>query len=713
MNNMDGTGFTLARITNAILFSLFVAALAISAAGLFFGFTFDDSFIYYRYIDNFAAGQGLVYNIGERHEGYSSFIWLLIVGSVKILTGINSIALAKVLGIGFFSLALVCLTAAVAAEADRHNGHYEFGVLAGAVLVLFVFLIPSATLWALGGLENGLWSLVLMAYVICVARGWTFPSCVAMCVLSITRVEGIAFAALPIALGVVESFWARREEGGFGPALKSHFVYERQKFYVAFYGSLLVFVGAMTLFRLSYFDQLLPATFHLKKPAGLFTSIAKGWIYLKFFVVSNPAFATAFAIAVVGGIWIKSRLFFAALLVVTAQFLFVLWVGGDWMAHARFLSAFIPLMALTIGIAWLWALSLSRSFGIVATVALLGLLCATLPTTVPAYIHAAKFKGHGLSLELNKKIGLLLNGTTTKDGVIAVGDAGVIPYYAQRSIIDLHGLMDKHLLHYIGDFTNNVHADIDADYVFSKKPAWVILIGNSSYLIDNPTKPAYPLYGILRDHPSFNLNYQFHAEFALTDWYVYQLFYDKRQVGLYRIDVDLQVDGDGGSKAEFYVNGDSLRPTVRQFENRVRATVSLETPHQRISQIRFDPTGTSDGFLTVYGLTLRSGEKVLRVSPKRISQLPKYHLELDRLTETSVRFRITGADPMLYFDTLLEELNEGHRAGRGMLQSPRTIECATAGGQGRACRRTASPELETTKARFAERLRTSAVTDTD
>ena len=39
----------------------------------------DDAFIIFRYADNFAAGDGLVYNRGEAVEGYTSFTWTLLV----------------------------------------------------------------------------------------------------------------------------------------------------------------------------------------------------------------------------------------------------------------------------------------------------------------------------------------------------------------------------------------------------------------------------------------------------------------------------------------------------------------------------------------------------------------------------------------------------------------------------------------------------------
>ena len=38
-------------------------------------FVQDDAFITYRYARNLARGEGLVFNPGERVEGYTNFLW--------------------------------------------------------------------------------------------------------------------------------------------------------------------------------------------------------------------------------------------------------------------------------------------------------------------------------------------------------------------------------------------------------------------------------------------------------------------------------------------------------------------------------------------------------------------------------------------------------------------------------------------------------------
>jgi hypothetical protein len=43
----------------------------------------DDGFISFRYADHLARGQGLVYNIGERVEGYTNFLWVALLAAAR------------------------------------------------------------------------------------------------------------------------------------------------------------------------------------------------------------------------------------------------------------------------------------------------------------------------------------------------------------------------------------------------------------------------------------------------------------------------------------------------------------------------------------------------------------------------------------------------------------------------------------------------------
>ena len=64
-------------------FLLVLLALAAAFAPLkvvSYNWSGEDCYITYRVAENFAAGHGLVFNIGERVEAYSNFLWTIMLG---------------------------------------------------------------------------------------------------------------------------------------------------------------------------------------------------------------------------------------------------------------------------------------------------------------------------------------------------------------------------------------------------------------------------------------------------------------------------------------------------------------------------------------------------------------------------------------------------------------------------------------------------------
>ena len=72
----------------------------------------EDAFITFRYTENFVAGHGLVYNPGERVEGFSNFLWLLILAFFHKL-GFGLLTTSKVLAVTVNSLLMVVATLAL------------------------------------------------------------------------------------------------------------------------------------------------------------------------------------------------------------------------------------------------------------------------------------------------------------------------------------------------------------------------------------------------------------------------------------------------------------------------------------------------------------------------------------------------------------------------------------------------------------------------
>ena len=67
-------------------------------ASRFWFYTIDDDFISYRYALHWAQGHGPVYNLGERVEGYTNFLWVAILaGFIKLHA--DPVLASKIIGL--------------------------------------------------------------------------------------------------------------------------------------------------------------------------------------------------------------------------------------------------------------------------------------------------------------------------------------------------------------------------------------------------------------------------------------------------------------------------------------------------------------------------------------------------------------------------------------------------------------------------------------
>ena len=66
----------------------------------------DDAFISFRYASNWIHGNGLVWNPGERVEGYTNFLWTLLIG-IGMKFGIEPVAGSYLMGLLCFGITLI------------------------------------------------------------------------------------------------------------------------------------------------------------------------------------------------------------------------------------------------------------------------------------------------------------------------------------------------------------------------------------------------------------------------------------------------------------------------------------------------------------------------------------------------------------------------------------------------------------------------------
>src|SRR4029077_14763977 len=65
-----------------VLYFILACLLVGGVQTLLYRFTTDDSYITFRYVNNFVDGLGLVYNRGEKIEGFSNPLFILILSGL-------------------------------------------------------------------------------------------------------------------------------------------------------------------------------------------------------------------------------------------------------------------------------------------------------------------------------------------------------------------------------------------------------------------------------------------------------------------------------------------------------------------------------------------------------------------------------------------------------------------------------------------------------
>jgi len=290
---------------------------------------FDDAMISMRYAWNFSHGNGLVWNLGERVEGYTNFFMTLIMSVATFLFNEKN----AVLAIQVFGILTVI---AVVWQARKL---YRLVVGKGSNPLLFV-LFPVLLLlyyplsyWSLMGMETGLVTfLILLSFNAIIQfeeknrNSQLFLSALFASLSYLTRPDA-GLIILPIMLFILtrRASWGQRILNGI-------------KFGLIF----LILPGTHMIFRYLYYGEILPNTYFLKL-TGLTTAnrLRVGLIFIYPFLASTlPLWAFASLNTVLNFSRRKLMLFAAAVLYVFYQ----IWVGGDAWNYWRMVTPIVPLI---------------------------------------------------------------------------------------------------------------------------------------------------------------------------------------------------------------------------------------------------------------------------------------------------------------------------------------------------------------------------------
>lgn len=456
----------LSRADSLVLAGVVMAGIASLVEGLVHHWPalIDDAFITFRYSQNLARGHGLVFNVGERAEGYSSFLWAVLMAIPELL-GIESLLFARILAI-VLSVTMLCTCVAFTLSAARAlPPGYRHSAAALTVLSLGAFspLAEHAVL----GMEVMLAALLSSALGLVALRLIDRPggaACLAYAVVSfalgLTRPEANALVFVSAIVICVQV----------GPA--------RRRFVGAMMVGYLAPAVCYFVCRWRFYGLMFPLPFYIKQSSYAFP----GFEYVSSLVCSMWV-VSLFTVLGLLFVWRRGLAIGLGCIATIAYFVTVHPImGADW----RYLCPYLPILFCI------------ASVGIACCMRLLSITRRTASASrKPRYrsfmtILAALsywYQLHGLT-----DGGLLAHGDALRRGHVSLGralahlhlvgrspslavfDAGAIPYFSGWRALDLLGLNDPYIATHDGYAMHYAGRDISTPHVLKWHPDLILPI---------------------------------------------------------------------------------------------------------------------------------------------------------------------------------------------------------------------------------------------
>ncbi len=400
----------------AIICILLTAVLFLSGVTGYWFYTVEDAYISFRYAENLLEGKGLVYNAGDRVEGYTNFLWVLILSVLRLIFPFPQAAKFAGALLGGFTLLLMINM--FSRECDRR--------VLGPVAALLLAVSPGYQLWSVAGLETPLFVFLLVAAVYSdrnFKQYSTFLSGLFFGLATLTRPEGFLFCSLYHVVYLREYIKTPKKllwlVAGFGCVVIPH-----------------------VLFRWSYYSAWVPNTYWVKSKRFNDGRMAYFIRYTAMtgFLIGPVALAGIF----------KMRFTTRYLALVTTSIgylLYVFWVGGDWMPMGRFFIPVLPFLALASVQVFqtrqkkIWISGLMVFVVITAAIAGVSAKFDMLRWRKSHYIDVLTWEtAHMVQW---KAVGQWFAENTGSGQSMSTGLGGIIPYYSGITNIDRGGLNDK------------------------------------------------------------------------------------------------------------------------------------------------------------------------------------------------------------------------------------------------------------------------------
>ncbi|MGO8792943.1 MAG: hypothetical protein ACLQVL_36910 [Terriglobia bacterium] len=469
------------------------ALLAISGVWLLFGSlsiwrcTWDDSYIGFRYAQHLAHGLGLVFNAGQKVEGCTDFLWVVLLAGAAKLSA-DPIAASKLFGL-LFNLSTLVAVYFLSRQVARENAPmYGMALLLTASNAHFITT-------SVVGLETPLFTALLCWGLAAYLQAYraSDPRSRARWLASASLLLGLLVIARPDGVLVYFLLW-------------SHAIWSfrtQPKMIVLFtLPSLLVYTPYF-LWRWHYFGFFFPNTFYAKR-GGTLALLAKGVAQTGKFLGYQTGGWFLSGLVALAVLLFPATETTALALAIVSRMVFELWSGGVTPGEFRFLIPALPLI---------WILSeqvLMRRLGAFGarprTYLLLVGTCGFLAVGQLAVFW--QFRGQNVRpVEIGMErahigLGKWLSTNSPSNATVAVGDVGAIAFWSHRKIIDLDGLTDTYISHLPGALSEKR----DSRYVLQQSPDFVVL--RTSSCSPGVNDVSFGMDKAVFSDPQFRRNYR-------------------------------------------------------------------------------------------------------------------------------------------------------------------------------------------------------------
>lgn len=440
-------------------------------------FTCDDAFISFRYLLQLRAGFGLVFNPGERVEGFSHPLYIVALLPALLFPDAATalLVLSKTLGLLCTMCTLWLLLGMVRAM--------RLDLLSAIIAVGLYIVAPGTYVYASAGMETSLMTCLLLLALRTAAAGdknRTWIPGLLLGAAAVTRPEGILYGAGWLAVICLEQETPRRAiraASGAAAWLLPVVVYE--------------------VFRLSYFGEWVPNTF-FAKPPGTFGG-KLGIPYMAPF-----AAAVCLPIAALGCMTVQRAERLCAVWC-AAALVFVCYTRGDWMPFGRLLMPAWPLAAL-LAARGFCSLQLPQRRAVVAATLVPATAALVLWQPVPAYL-----RGDGLNKLMHGRSQLaagdwLAQRMAPGETAATVRLGGLAYRLPQHKIFDMAGLTDREIAQHMWRSGGTV--DWAGNPAALREPDWIAVVHakRQEFYHDDPAltqcaKTDYVLAGTLAQPP--------------------------------------------------------------------------------------------------------------------------------------------------------------------------------------------------------------------